>query len=228
MFNFFNDTTKIKFFSQIQNDLSSLPSNSKDEQINEIIEKIPNNFLNNKDDLMMICQLFAYNSRAVSNTNKRNSIKLFQKILIPIKTHLKDESSFFWQIFKGLFCFKLWMHDEGLISIEQIIRETRKDTTGTVALYFLPEIIEEEPEIYSKEIKFLLKKEYSEEHITEFKELRQKYFKWLIESSDFMDSSYLAIEKDPLRLSIKRDDVDGFQKSFLSQIYQLTQKFASH
>lgn len=44
-----------------------------------------------------------------------------------------------------------------------------------------------------------------------YKELRKKLFKWYKESNDFKDPFYRETEKNPLRLSIKTDNVDQFQ-----------------
>ena len=49
------------------------------------------------------------------------------------------------------------------------------------------------------------------ETVTKFKELRKKHLNWLLTSGDFHDPSYLEIEKNRLRLSIKLDDVESFQ-----------------
>ena len=199
MENLFNNKTKTDIFKQIQYDLLELQENADDEEINNIFEKIPPDFLNNKDDIMIICQLFAYYSRNNCRTKKGNVIKLLEKIIEPMKIHLQDESSFFWFIFGGL-----WLYEEGLISIEKIINATRQDDSLKVTEYFLPEIIEKETEIFEKEIKNKFEPiKYTKEYINEFKELRKKHFKWLRNSGDFHDPSYLEIEKNPLRLSIK-------------------------
>ena len=59
MENLFNNKTKTDIFKQIQYDLLELQENADDEEINNIFEKIPPDFLNNKDDLMIIiCVLF--------------------------------------------------------------------------------------------------------------------------------------------------------------------------
>ena len=70
MENLFNNKTKTDIFKQIQYDLLELQENADDEEINNIFEKIPPDFLNNKDDLMIICQLFAYYSRNNCRTKK--------------------------------------------------------------------------------------------------------------------------------------------------------------
>lgn len=76
----------------------------------------------------------------------------------------------------------------------------------------MPEFLKEEPEIFEKEIKPKLSKPFSEKEINEFIELRKKVFKWLRESNDYHDPSYREIETNQLRLSIKTDDIDTFQK----------------
>ena len=103
------------------------------------------------------------------------------------------------------------MHQEGLISINNIIQAINFSKTGNILEYFYPEIIEEEPEAYLKEYRFRLQKIYSDEEITEFKEKRRKHFQWLRESGDFHDPFYSEIEQDQLRLSIKHDDISKFQ-----------------
>lgn len=214
MYNIFNDTQKIKLISQIEKDLCDLRPNANEDEINNIINQIPPQYLTQKDDLMMVCQTFAYYARNNFQTNKGNSIKLFEKIFSPIKEILQDLSSFFWNIFGGLFFFKLWFYNENLISMEQIIQATRFQEAPTVAEYFLPEIIEHEPEIFESEIKKKIHVPYTKEYIDEFVDLRVKYFNWLRNSNDYHDSAYLEIEKDPFRLSIKLDDIDSFQKIF--------------
>ena len=99
MENIFNNKSKIATFKQIQNDLLELESNSEEEVIDNLISKIPENYLNDKDDLMTICQLFSYYARNHVHKNKGNAVKLFEKILNPIKTLLQNESTFFWNIF---------------------------------------------------------------------------------------------------------------------------------
>ena len=212
MENLFIDDAKIKIFKQIQNDLLDLESNSKEQVIDDLIKKIPQNYLENKEDLMTICQLFSYYGRNHAHKNKGNVIKLFEKIMIPIKTHLHDESTFFWNIFGGLCYFKLWFYEEGFISIEKIINSIRQSNSIRTIEYFLPEIIEKVPDIFDKEIKERFEpKKYSKEYIDYFKKLRKKHFNWLRNSNDFHNPIYREIEKDPLRYSIKTDDVDSFQ-----------------
>ncbi|KAK8834922.1 hypothetical protein M9Y10_030452 [Tritrichomonas musculus] len=206
----FKDDVKIKKYAQIQKELCDLKPIASDEDIEKIIKLIPPEYLNQKDELMLICQMFAYIARCQPTPKKGNSFKLFQRILTPLKTYLKDESTFFWNIFAGLFYFKLWMHEQGLISIETIIRVSQ-DGNNSIAEYFYPEIYEERPEIFEKETKYQLNFTPTPESIEKYKELRRKHFKWLVTSGDFHDPSYLEIETNRLRLSIKRDDFDTFQ-----------------
>ena len=213
----FNDLTKIKIYGQIQALLCELNPIASDKEIDDLINQIPSNLLTQKDDLMVICSLFSYYSRNNLQNNKGTVIKLFEKILQPIKEHLQDESSFFWNIFGCLFCFKLWFYEEGLIKIEDIIQAVRSDLFNnkeTLVAFFLPEIIEREPELFEKEIKPKITFQYSDDHIIEFKESRKKYFKWLRDSNNYNDPFYREIESDKLRLSIKTDDIDTFQKIF--------------
>lgn len=208
----FQDEAKIKIYSQLQNALNELEPNSKEECINNIISLIPKAFLSQKDDLMAICQLFAYYSRIVPAKKKGNAMRLFEKIMDQIKSLLSDESSFFWNIFGGLFYFKLWMHEQGLISIDYIILSSLIDISLKTAEYFLPEIIEKEPELFEKELKDQFKIEYTDESISKFKELRRKHFDWIRNSGDFHDEKYKEIENNKLRLALKTDDIDTFQK----------------
>ena len=41
-----------------------------------------------------------------------------------------------------------------------------------------------------------------------------KQFRWLKESADYNVPLYKEIEKDPLRLAIKQDDIESFQQIF--------------
>ena len=161
----FQDTTKIKKYIQIQNELCDLNSNANPEEIDKIINLIPPEYLNQTDELMVICQMFAYYARCHETSKKGNTFKLFQRILTQIKTHLQGESSFFWFISGGLFYLKLWMYENGLISIEKIIQESQSDFTSSVAEYFHPEIIEERPEIFENETKYRLKFSVTKESI---------------------------------------------------------------
>ena len=164
----FKNETKIKIYANIQKLLNNLKPNSPDKDITNLINQIPPDYLNQKEELMMICQLFAYYARNSLITIKGNAIKLFEKIMDPIKTHLQDESSFFWRIFGGIHYFKLWMHKNGLISMQEIIQKIRANNSIYIAEYFYPEIMEQEPEIYEKEIKPKLRKQYSKKDIIEF------------------------------------------------------------
>ncbi|KAK8843682.1 hypothetical protein M9Y10_024745 [Tritrichomonas musculus] len=212
----FLDKEKIELFASIQNKLKQLNPNSSVYPITQIIKQIPENIFSNKDDFKVLCFLFAYYTRNSSPSYKMNGIKLFEQIITHMKQKLQDESCFLWYIFGGLYYFKLWMYEEGLISIEQIIQSAQTDKTKSILEYFLPEIMHDAPEIYEKQIKYLLDDPELEKKVDEFKELRSKYIKWLRECNDYNDPSYLEIEKNKLRLSIKRDDIDTFQK-ILSQ-----------
>lgn len=209
----FNDKDKIKVFKDIQYNLLSLEPNSNDEAINNIISQIPQEFLTGKEDLMAISQLFFYYSRNTHQKNKGNTIKLFEKIIDQAKTYLQDESSFFWNICGGIIYFKLWLHEEGLISIEKIVNSLKQSDSIETIEFFLPELIEKVPEIFEKDFKYKIPPEkYSEEYISSFKELRKKYFDWVRNSNDYNDPNYSEIEKDPLRYAIKTDNIESFQK----------------
>lgn len=54
----FQDEKRIKSYAQIQKSLCLLEQNSDDDKINEVIQKIPKEFLTQKDNLMILCQLF--------------------------------------------------------------------------------------------------------------------------------------------------------------------------
>ena len=207
----FSDDSKIKLFAQIQDCLALLESNSKDEPIDLIIQQIPKSYLDQQDDLMIICTIFAYYGRNNIKNRIGNTVKLFKKIMDPIKKHLQNESTFIWNIFGSIYYLKLFMYKEGLISIEYIIQRALSDDTFMIAKYFSPEIKEKEPEIFEKEFKEKIQPQFTEEYINEFKELRNKHFKWLCESNDFNDPIYREIEKNQLRLAIKTDDIDSFQ-----------------
>lgn len=206
-----SEASKISFYAHIQKELCALSPNANDEEINILIDQIPENYLNQKENLMIICQLFAYYPRNSPKKVRRNVFKLFDKIMIHIKTHMQGQSTFFWNIFGGLFYFKQYMYDEGLISIDNIVQEAVRDNLPHVSEYFLPEIIEKSPEIFEYEIKHKIRTQYSEQYIKEFKELRRKHLKWLRESNDYHDPSYKEIEKNRLRLAIKTDDIEIFQ-----------------
>lgn len=206
------DELKIKEYAKIQANLCALKPNSDDESIDQLIKEIPPSFLSSKEDLMIICELFTQYARNYVWNIRGNVIKLLERILVPIKTHLQNESFFFWTIFGGLFYFKRWFYNEGLISFDEILFSSIKDDSSLAKEYFLPEIIEKAPEIFENQIKFQITCPYTKEYLDEFKELRSKHFQWLRNSSDCCDPSYKEIEKNPLRLSIKTDDVDSFQK----------------
>lgn len=72
-----DDSSKISFYSQIQKSLCNLKPNSSDEEINILIQQIPKESFNNNEDLMVICQLFAYYPRNGSKRIRRNVFKLF-------------------------------------------------------------------------------------------------------------------------------------------------------
>lgn len=209
MENLFLDECQIKELSQIQKNLCSLDPNSDEKQLDELISQIPLKYLTQKEELMCTCKIFAMYSRSTVKTTKSNSIKLFEKILKYIKEYLSDESSFFWNIFGGLYYFKLWMHEEGIISIETIIQNC---INISLIEYFLPEIMKEAPEIYEKDIKYRLKQLPSQTEISELIETRKKFFIFLRDSKSYHDTFYEEIEKDQLRLAIKRDDIDSFQR----------------
>lgn len=212
MNNLFQDNERIVFYADLQSDLFSLEQNPSDDTLNLIINQIPSNLLNEKDILMSICHIFAQYARKRPAIMKKNSIRLFKLILPFMKKNLQNESSFLWGIFGGLLFFKLWMYEEGLITFDQIILSAQNDETSTITEYFLPEIIDTNFEIFEKELKYRFKKTFSSEKVEQFRELRKKYFKWLIESGDYQDSIYSEIENNKLRLSIKRDDIDTFQE----------------
>lgn len=222
--NFFEDEKKLELFEQIQMNLCSLELNTSDFQINKLIEQIPEELLNQKEDLMIICELFAIYARSHSQTKKRNIFKLFEGIMDSIKTYLYDESTFFWKIFGGLFYFKLWFYEIGLISIETIICAAKKDKLHSIAEYFFPEIIEKEPELFENEIKHEIQCSYSHDDIEKFKELRKKHLKWICESGDFKDPLFKEIETDPIRYSILTDDLNLFQGLISNSNFNLNSK----
>ena len=146
MENILNDSATIKIYAAVQKKLCELEPNASEDEISKVIDLIPPNFLNQKEELMKICQLFSYIARNDRITKKGDTIKLFERIMQPIKTHLQDQSIFFWNIFGGILCFKLWLYEEGLITIDTIIQVLDESTTE----YFLPEIKEDYPDIYEK------------------------------------------------------------------------------
>lgn len=212
MNNIFQDEAKIKIFAQIQENLLGLQPNSSEEEIDNLISQIPQNILQSKDDLMTVCQLFSHYGNYISHLIRGNVIKLFEKILEPIKTHLQDESYFLWNIFDGLNYFKLIMYEQGLISIQQIIMSSQLDKTFITSEYFLPEIIEYNPDIFEKELKYKIHCPYSKDYIEKLKEKRKKHINWIRNSNNYKDPEFKEIENDSLRLAIKTDDIDGFQK----------------
>ena len=186
MLSIFQNESKIKIYSQIQENLINLEFNSADESIFQVINKIPDRLLKNKEDLMTICSIFSFYG-SISFHSFRNCAKLFEYILPSIKIYLQNESSFLWEIFGNLSYFKLWMHEEELISIDQVILSVQNTSNSSVVEYFLPEIINEFPEAYEKEIKFILKKDVSNDDINQFKKLRTKRNKWMWDSFQFSD-----------------------------------------
>mgnify|MGYP006962165672 CR=1 FL=1 len=153
----FNDLEKIKIFSQVQKSLCDLRPNSEDAEIEKIINLIPEIYFDQKEDLMIICRLFAFYNRCGSRRIRGNGIKLFEKIMKPIKKHLANQSIFFFNIFGPLNYFKQWLYEEGLITFDVIIQSALSNESLVIAEYFLPEIIEKEPEIYEKVFKKKLK-----------------------------------------------------------------------
>lgn len=208
----FLDNQKIETISKIQVSLLSLNENSTKEEIDEIINLIPSNMLTQKDDLMIICQLVVSYIRRVPMIKVKNGIELLQQLMPHLKELLQDESNFFWVISGGLNFLRLWFGQKELIDFEQVITSSEADKTGTIIEFFLPEIIETDKEIYEKELKYIHSVPYTKDSLFQFKKLREKYFNWIQFSGDFKDPSYLEIEKDKLRLSIKLDDIDSFQK----------------
>lgn len=212
MKNILKDAAKIRSFVQIQENLNELPENATETEINSLIENIPKQMLTQKDDLMIICKLFAYYARNFQQTSKKNAINLFEKILDIIKQHLQNESEFFFNIFGGTHYLHLYMYQQGLISIDEIIQRAIRFKFPPFINYFLPEIIEKEPKLFENEIKNNLTFEYTD--IDKFKELRTKHFKWMRESNDYNDPIYREIETNSLRFAIKIDDIESFQKIY--------------
>ena len=211
---FLSEDAKINSFAKIQLNLLNLKNDSSQEEINKLIDQIPLSIRIRKDYLRVVCRLIAYYSLISDISKKRNTIILFDNLMRYLKLYLQDESSFFWNIFGNDLVFKYLMYKQGLISIEQIILNSKKDKTSKVIQFFLPEIIEEEPEIFEKELKYQNEINFSSNSIEELKQTRDKYIEWLRKSADFNDSIYREIEKDQLRLSIKTDDIDTFEKLF--------------
>ena len=90
----FTNSTKIKIFSRIQTSLYNLPPKCKEEEIDKIIDLIPKSYLKQKEDLLVICRLFAYYNRNNIRNVEGNGIKLFERIMEPIKAILQDQSAF--------------------------------------------------------------------------------------------------------------------------------------
>ena len=205
MDNLFQDAMKIRIFAQIQERLITLDLNSTEKDIDFFLNQIPNNYLNKKDDLMTVCQLLAH------------SINIFDRLMNKIKIYLFDERNFLWNIFGGHFYFKLLMYEEGILTIDDIVYHAQEDSSYYTAEYFSPEIFNKVPEIYEKELKYKLRKPLTKSDIEKFKEKRSKHIQWLRRSSDYADPLYREIEDDPLRLAIKTDDIDTFQKIVSNQ-----------
>ena len=94
--NYFSDNIdKIEQFETIQNNLISLEPNTNDEEIKKVIDQIPKEYLNQKEDLMMICELFAIYARVKNRTKKRNAFKLFEGIMDYIKKYVSRRSYFY-------------------------------------------------------------------------------------------------------------------------------------
>ena len=207
----FNDLEKIKIFSQVQKSLCDLRPNSEDAEIEKIINLIPEIYFDQKEDLMIICRLFAFYNRCGSRRIRGNGIKLFEKIMKPIKKHLANQSIFFFNIFGPLNYFKQWLYEEGLITFDVIIQSALSNESLVIAEYFLPEIIEKEPEIYEKVFKKKLKIQITKDYINDFKQLRKKHLNWIRESNDYQDPQYCEIEEDQVRYAIKTDNIDLLQ-----------------
>ena len=162
MENLFRDEEKINIYTKIHKCINSLQPDSDEEAIDSIFEIIPSEFLNQKNELIMICQFFGFLARYGQHFGHL-VIKLFERIMNFLKIYLQNESSIVWNFFGGHFCFKLWMYEEGLIDIDTIVLSAQKDETSKTARFFLPEIIEHYPEIFHKEIKHSFEDEFSDE-----------------------------------------------------------------
>ena len=68
----FEDNSKIKQFEQIQKNLGSLMPNSADDAIQSLLSQIPEELLATKEDLMIICELFAIYARNKHKAKKRH------------------------------------------------------------------------------------------------------------------------------------------------------------
>lgn len=207
--------SKVNLYAKIQRNLSLLKPNSTEEEIDSIFQQIPPSFYEEKENLIMICQFLGMIGRYRRQMG-RITIQLFEKIMKYIKKNLSDDPSLFWNIFGSCSYFKYWMYKEGLIDVNQILMSSQSEETSLSAEYFLPEIIENDPELFHSEIKkkfpcFSSENSYSSEKVKQLKILREKHLKWLKESGDYHDESYREIEKDPIRLAIKIDDISTFQ-----------------
>lgn len=219
---------ELEVYANIQKYLRDLNEESTDEQIEDLFKIVPTDYLNSKERLLMLCQIFAKVSR---NHRKMDRIiyKLFEHILEDIKRNLSDESIEFWEIFYGVFHFKLWLYEQGLISIDTIVMKAQKDQSSETAQYFLPEIIEKKPEFFYKDIKFRFphfshEESYSEQTISNLKSLRLKHREWVKTSNDYYDTIFEQIETDRLKYAIKTNDIDSFQKLISANNISLTSK----
>lgn len=213
------DEGKIKIYANIQTLLCSLEPNSSKEAIDNLIKQIPQDYLNQKEELKMISQLFAQYGKNSLPTKRGNVIKLFSSIMPSLKKHLPNESPFFWEIFGSLLHFKLWFFQEGLISIDQILAATFQESTPSVKRYFYPEIYEYNKEIFDKEIRPKGHFNTDEENINEFKDNRQKFFNFLRDSNDFNDPIYEELVEEEFVLTLKTDNLKKFKAYFKSLEY---------
>lgn len=53
----------LELYAEIQKHVYSLRSKSTDEEVDKLFKMIPPNFYDEKDNLIMLCQLFAMNGR---------------------------------------------------------------------------------------------------------------------------------------------------------------------
>lgn len=206
------DESKIKFYASVQDGLRNLNEDASDEEIENIIKIIPSDYLANKDEMIRICELFALYARYSTLKMKKNLFKLYEKIMDNIKSVLPDESPFFWKIFGGHLYFKFWLYQKGLISLDYAILCAQNQKSSNIIETFLPEIIENRRELFDKELKYIYNLPYEEKDVDEIKNQRKIHLEWLQNSCDYNDSKYEQIETNRLRLSIKRDDVDSFQR----------------
>lgn len=146
MIKIFEDQTQLKLYSTIQKHLHALHPKSREKTLNKIFDLFPD-FLNQKENLLMISNLFA--SVGVNHMTLYGVvIKLFSRILPLMKMHLQDESSAIWNLTHDLFFLKLWFYEKGLISIQQIKLASLSDNSTITAQYFLPELIKNDPRIF--------------------------------------------------------------------------------